>query len=153
MALRDQPARVPVIAQFAIYPATDASREYPSARTFADGYLLTRDSLDWFEAAYKAESTHIRTSPLIGTLAGMPPAVVLTASLDPIGDQGRAYAGALAEAGVAVVFREARGNIHGFATLRKAIPSSAGDIAGSLAALKTVIVEAEGERVMAQAAG
>ncbi len=58
----------------------------------------------------------------------MPPAVVVTASLDPIGDQGRAYAGALAAAGVPVVFREAKGNIHGFVTLRKAIPSSAGDV-------------------------
>jgi len=56
-------------------------------------------------------------------------------------------------AGVPVIFREAKGNVHGFVTLRKAIPSSAGDVAGALAALKTVIVEAEGDRVMAQAAG
>ena len=153
MALRDAPAAVPVIAQFPIYPATDASKEYPSYTIFAEGFLLTRDSMDWFQASYDAEATHIRTSPLIGDLAGMPPAVVITASLDPIGDQGRAYAGALAVAGVPVIFREAKGNIHGFVTLRKAIPSSAGDVAGALAALKTVIVEAEGDRVMAQAAG
>ena len=77
---------------------------------------------------------------------------MVTASLDPLRDQGRAYAAALAEAGVAVVFREAVGNIHGFITLRKAIPSSAGDVAGALAATKALIVEAEGQRVMAQAA-
>lgn len=153
MALRDAPAAVPVIAQFPIYPATDASKDYPSYAIFAEGFLLTRDSMDWFQASYDAEATHIRTSPLIGDLAGMPPAVVITASLDPIGDQGRAYAGALAVAGVPVIFREAKGNVHGFVTLRKAIPSSAGDVAGALAALKTVIVEAEGDRVMAQAAG
>jgi acetyl esterase len=82
----------------------------------------------------------------------MPPAVVVTASLDPIRDQGRAYAAALAKAGVPVVFREAKGNIHGFITLRKVIPSSVGDVAGALAALKDIIVEAEGDRVMAQAA-
>ena len=52
---------------------------------------------------------------------------------------------ALAQAGVPVVFREAKGNIHGFITLRKAIPSSVGDVAGALAALKDVIVEAEGD--------
>ena len=57
------------------------------------------------------------------------------------------------QAGVPVVFREAVGNIHGFITLRKAIPSSVGDVAGFLAALKAMIVEAEGDRVMAQAAG
>jgi acetyl esterase len=153
MALRDAPAAVPVIAQLPFYPATDTSRAYPSYRDFADGFLLTHDALAWFTAAYRAEATHIRASPLTGELAGMPPAVVVTASLDPIRDQGRAYAAALVEAGVAVVFREAVGNIHGFVTLRKAIPSSAGDVAGALAAAKTVIAAAEGERVMAQAAG
>lgn len=142
MALRDAPAAVPVIAQLPFYPATDTSREYPSYSQFADGYLLTRDSMEWFNAAYQAEAEHIRTSPLKGDLAGMPPAVVVTASLDPIRDQGRAYAAALAEAGVPVVFREAVGNIHGFITLRKAIPSSAEDVAGALAAAKTLIAEA-----------
>ena len=151
-ALRDQPARVPVIAQLPFYPATDASKEYPSYAEFAEGYLLTRDSMEWFMAAYKSEADHIRNSPLLGDLAGMPPAVVVTASLDPIRDQGRAYAAALALAGVPVVFREAKGNIHGFITLRKAIPSSVGDVMGAFAALKDIIAEAEGERVMAQAA-
>ncbi|TPG54538.1 alpha/beta hydrolase [Sphingomonas glacialis] len=142
MALRDAPAAVPVIAQLPFYPATDTSREYPSYSQFADGFLLTRDSMEWFNAAYQAEAEHIRTSPLKGDLAGMPPAVVVTASLDPIRDQGRAYAAALAQAGVPVVFREAVGNIHGFITLRKAIPSSAEDVAGALAAAKTLIAEA-----------
>ncbi len=142
MALRDAPAEVPVIAQLPFYPATDTTKEYPSYAQFAEGYLLTRDSMEWFNAAYQAEAEHIRTSPLKGDLAGMPPAVVVTASLDPIRDQGRAYAAALAQAGVPVVFREAAGNIHGFITLRKAIPSSAEDVAGALAAAKTLIAEA-----------
>lgn len=142
MALRDAPAAVPIIAQLPFYPATDTSREYPSYTQFADGFLLTRDSMEWFNAAYQAEAEHIRTSPLNGDLAGMPPAVVVTASLDPIRDQGRAYAAALAEAGVPVAFREAVGNIHGFITLRKAIPSSAEDVARALAAAKSLIAEA-----------
>ena len=108
--------------------------------------------MEWFADAYGADLTHMRGSPMQGDLAGLPPAVVVTASLDPIRDQGRAYAGALIDAGVPTVFREARGNIHGFANIRKAIPSSVGDVAGALAALKAVIDEAEAERVMAQAA-
>lgn len=151
-ALRDTPAAVPVIAQIPFYPATDTSKEYPSYSQFAEGYLLTRDSMEWFDASYRAEALHIRASPLLGDLSGMPPAVVITASLDPIRDQGRAYAAALAQAGVAVVFREAVGNIHGFITIRKAIPSSAGDVTGALVAAKALIAEAEGQRVMAQAA-
>ena len=153
MALRDAPAQVPVIAQLPFYPATDVSREYPSFNEFADGYLLTRPGMVWFNAAYNADPAHVRSSPLNGDLSGLPPAVVVTASLDPIRDQGRAYAAALAQAGVPVVFREAKGNIHGFITLRQAIPSSVGDVAGALAALKAVVAEAEGERGMAQAAG
>ncbi|MES2337641.1 MAG: alpha/beta hydrolase [Pseudomonadota bacterium] len=151
MALRDAPAAVPVIAQLPIYPATDTSKPYASYDLFKDGYLLTKESLAWFEAGYAADHNHVRTSPLLGDLHGMPPAVVVTASLDPIRDQGRAYAAALVAAGVPTVFREAVGNIHGFITLRKLIPSAVGDVAGMMVALKAVIVEAEAHRVMTQA--
>jgi acetyl esterase len=152
MALRDKPAAVPVIAQLPFYPATDSTVEYSSYAEFAEGYLLTRATMEWFEASYAPETSDVRASPLLGAMAGMPPAVVVTASLDPIRDQGRAYAAALAKAGVPVIFREAVGNIHGFINLRKAIPSSVGDVSAALAALKGMIVEAEAERVMAQAA-
>jgi acetyl esterase len=68
--------------------------------------------------------------------------LVLTASLDPIRDQGRAYAAALVQAGVKTVFREADGNIHGFINLRKAIPSADEEVRGAVAALKLLIEEA-----------
>ena len=153
MALRDAPAAVPVIVQAPLYPATDSSRGYPSFDAFAAGYLLTRDTMAWFADAYAPDPAHPRASPLAHDLAGMPPAVVVTASLDPIRDQGRAYAAALAVAGVPVVFQEAVGNIHGFLNLRRAIPSSQGDLATFLAAVRAAIATAEGARVMAQAAG
>lgn len=151
-ALRDRPARVPVIAQMPIYPATDVSQPYPSYEAFGDGYLLTRDSMTWFDSAYAGDPHHPRHSPLLGDLARLPPAVVVTASLDPIRDQGRAYAAALANAGVPVIFREAVGTIHGFITIRKLIPSAVGDVSGMMGALRGVIAEAEASRVMAQAA-
>jgi acetyl esterase len=151
MALRDAPAAVPVLAHWPIYPAVDMRGHYPSQQDFAEGYLLTRASLDWFTSAYAAEPDHVRATPLNGDLSGMPPALVLTAGLDPVRDQGRAYAAALVAAGVPTIYREAAGNVHGFATLRRAIPSSAGDLAGALAVLRPLIAEAEAERVMAQA--
>jgi len=153
MDLRDRPATVPVIVQAPIYPAADTSKPYPSFDDFADGFLLTRDTMLWFADAYAADVADSRGSPLIGRLDGLPPAVIVTASLDPIRDQGRAYAAALVQAGVPVVYREAVGTVHGFVTLRKAIPSSQGDVAGYLAALKDVVVEADAARVMAQPAG
>jgi acetyl esterase len=69
----------------------------------------------------------------------MPPTLVVTASLDPIRDQGRAYAAACIQAGVPTIFREAEGNIHGFMNLRKAIPSSQGDLNDCIAALKLIL--------------
>ncbi|MGI4733294.1 MAG: alpha/beta hydrolase [Janthinobacterium lividum] len=153
MALRDTPAAVPVLVQAPIYPATDWDGDYPSMRAFSDGYLLTAASMAWFRDSYQADLTHHRGSPLAGRIAGLPPAVIVTAGLDPIRDQGRAYAARLIEAGVAVTYREAAGNIHGFLTLRRAIPSSVGDVASFLAAVRTAVVEAEGARVLLQAAG
>ena len=50
--------------------------------------------------------------------------MLITASLDPLRDQGRAYAAKLVEAGVPTTYYEAKGHIHGFATYRKAIPSA-----------------------------
>ena len=151
--LRDRPAAVPVLVQAPIYPATDSTKEYPSYAQFGTGHLLTDESMRWFADCYAADLQHQRGSPLLADMAGLPSAVVMTASLDPIRDQGRAYAAALAQAGVPMVFREAVGNVHGFITLRKAIPSSAGDVASFLSAVKAAVVEAEGQRVMAQAAG
>ena len=152
MALRDAPASVPVIAQLCFYPATDSSRVYPSYDAYSEGFLLTRDTMNWFMDAYAGENEDVRTSPLLGELAGLPAAVVVTASLDPIRDQGRAYAAALATAGVQVTFREACGNVHGFITLRKVIPSSNADVTAALAALQDIIAEEAGNRVMTQAA-
>lgn len=151
--LKVMPAAVPVLVQAPMYPATDLGGDYPSFTQFADGHLLTRESMDWFADCYAADLQHQRTSPLKADLTGMPPAVIVTAGLDPIRDQGRAYAAALVQAGVPVVFREAAGTVHGFITLRQAIPSAAGDVAAYLSAVKAAVVEAEGARVMRQAAG
>jgi acetyl esterase len=141
LALRDTPARVPVLAQFPIYPAADPDDGYPSYSDFAEGYLLTRPGMDWFETCYAADKKDWRYAPLVKSQAGMPPTLVVTASLDPIRDQGRAYAAACIQAGVPTIFREAKGNIHGFMNLRKAIPSSQEDLAGCVAALKSLLGE------------
>jgi acetyl esterase len=152
LALRDNPAPVPMIAQWPIYPAVDRDGDYPSMDEFAEGYFLSRSGMAWFAEAYGADPGHWRASPLLGDQTGMPPTLVLTAGLDPLRDQGRAYAAALVRAGVPTIFREAVGNIHGFCNFRRAIPSSEGDIATALVALRAIIVEAEANRVMAQAA-
>ncbi len=142
MALRDSPAAVPVIAQFPIYPTVDRAGAYPSYDLFNQGRLLTKEGMDWFDQAYAADSDHWRGAPIKGAHHDMPPTLVMTAGLDPLRDQGRAYAAALIAEGIPTAYREAVGNIHGFVTLRKAIPSGQKDVDGALAVLKGIIAEA-----------
>jgi acetyl esterase len=141
LALRDEPAAVPVLAQWPIYPAADPGKGYPSKEDFGEGYMLTKLSMDWFEDCYRADPGDWRYSPLVKSQAGMPPTLVVTAGLDPIRDQGRAYAAACIEAGVETIYREAQGIVHGFINLRRAIPSAADDIAGCVRALKLLLGE------------
>lgn len=143
LALRDEPAAVPVLAQWPIYPAADPGRGYPSFTDFAEGYLLTREGMRWFDQCYKPDVKDWRYSPLVKSQEGMPPTLVITASLDPIRDQGRAYAAATIAAGVPTIFREAKGNIHGFINLRKVIPSSDEDIRGCAVALHLLLTDGE----------
>jgi len=144
LALRDEPAAVPALAQWPIYPAADPEKGYPSFEDFSEGYLLSRDSMRWFDDCYAALGRDWRYSPLVKSQANLPPTLILTASLDPIRDQGRAYAAACAQAGVETIFIEAKGNIHGFINLRKAIPSSNQDIARCVAALKLLLAGSGG---------
>jgi acetyl esterase len=69
-------------------------------------------------------------------LAGLPAAYVLTAGFDPLRDEGQAYAGALAKAGVAVEQRCFEGQIHGFLTLDKIIPQAREAVEATAQAIK-----------------
>lgn len=141
MALRDAPAAAPVILQHPIYPAVSASDDWQSMRDFADGHLLTAEGMAWFMDAYKPDGADRRGSPLDFDHAGMPPSLVTTAGLDPLRDQGKAYYDALIAAGVRAEYRNADGNIHGYITLRQALPSSNEDVKGNLDALKAMLAE------------
>jgi acetyl esterase len=141
MALRDNPAAVPVLLQHPIYPWVTPDKDWPSMRDFAEGYLLTSDGMDYFDASYAAPADDYRGAPLHFDQSGMPPSLVTTASLDPLRDQGIAYYEKLKAAGVRAEHRSADGNIHGHITTRKGIPSSEEDVRGNLAALKAMLAE------------
>lgn len=140
-ALMANPAAVPILVQAPIYPATDARDIYPSFSQFADGYLLTRPVMQWFDECYAAPFDDPRRNCLLGDHAHMPPSVVVTASLDPLRDQGRAYAAELAQAGSDVIYLERRGTCHGFINLRKAVPSANADCDAIFAAIKSLLTD------------
>ncbi len=139
LALRDNPASLPVMAHWAIYPVTNLDGEYPWATRYANGHYLTAAGMDWFRNHYQADTTHWRASPIKTDLKALPPALVTVAECDVLVDQGRAYTERLRAAGVAVQHIEAKGNIHGFINHRGSNPSSAKDFSASLDVLKTMI--------------
>ncbi|MCS6986176.1 MAG: alpha/beta hydrolase [Sphingomonadaceae bacterium] len=137
---RELRREVRLIAQWLIYPAVDMRAEGGSLAEFADGYLLTADSMAWFMHHYAADPDHPWASPLRAQdWDDLPPALVFTCSLDPLRDQGRAYAARLIQAGTRVVYREARGQIHGAMQLRGGIASGQDDLMGQLADLEALL--------------
>jgi len=138
-ALMAAPAAAPVVLQVPIYPLSDDKPDHPSMLDHGEGRLLTRAGVDWFAESYAPESGHPRAFPIHGNHAAMPPTVLVTAGLDPLRDGGRAYGAQLILAGSNVVFIELPGTIHGFTTLRRALPSAHTDMARIFAAMRLML--------------
>jgi acetyl esterase/lipase len=121
-------ARRPVF-QVLAYPPTDATCRQPSHRFFAEDLLLSARSIQWFLDHYitdRSLETEPRVSPLFAAdLAGLPPALVITAGFDPLRDEGKAYADRMRDAGVLVQYVCAQGSLHGFLNTAGAIRESA----------------------------
>jgi acetyl esterase len=129
----------PIRLQALLYPVTDANTETGSYRDFADGFLLTRESMKWFfnhYASQPADAANWRMSPLRApSLEGVAPALVVTAGFDPLRDEGEAYAKRLRQAGVRVDAICYGGMIHGFAPMGRLIQTgnrAVSLVAGSL---------------------
>ena len=127
--LRD--AGHPLTAQLLIYPVTDMGAETDSWRDNAEGYFLDAATMAWFGEQYAGpagvdglDRTDPRLSPRHGDLAGLAPAVVVTAQFDPLRDDGDAYADALGAAGVHVEHRQYPGLIHGFVDMGRHSPAA-----------------------------
>lgn len=109
--------------QVLVYPVTDyfshaVDTPYASYRSNATGYMLTSQSMEDFWALYLpngADAANPYASPIrAADLAGLPPALIITAEYDPLRDEGAAYAQRLQAAGVPVTVRHFDDMIHGF---------------------------------------
>ena len=129
VALRARDQAFPQLAgQVLIYPVTDLTQSQPSYESFAEGYLLTRDSMTWFIQQYLPKAMDLKTpeaSVLFAeSLVGLPPTLLLVAGFDPLRDEGLAYAKRLQEAGVAVIEKNWEGMVHGFINQRDLLPQA-----------------------------
>ena len=137
--LNAQPAAAPVLFQVPIYPVADDMSQHGSLHDFAEGFLLTRTAMAWFDKQYAGDPADARHTPMVANCANTPPTVLCTAGLDPLLDSGRAYAAHLIEQGTDVIYLEFKGTIHGFANLRKAVPSAQDDLDALIAAMKLML--------------
>ncbi len=117
---------LPISFQLLIYPATDMRRLSNSHQTNGQGYVLTTETMDYFQGHYtggnEAHYVDWRASPsLTDSHANLPPALVLTAGFDPLRDEGIAYAQKLSDAGGRTTHISFERQIHGFITMSRVL--------------------------------
>jgi acetyl esterase len=124
--LASVPDRVPAF-QWLIYPAVD-QRFDPAGHRFPDGVILTDALVAYFRGLFLDERKPALSPPIspmgAQTLAGLPPAMLLTVGHDPLCEQGSAYARRLAADGVALRHRHFPRLMHEFISLGGVCPES-----------------------------
>lgn len=127
-ALRDD-VNISLRHQLLIYPVTDAACDSASQHELSNAPVLNRALMQWFWRNYLpdgAAGNHPYASPLRQTdLARLCPATVITAGVNPLRDEGEAYAQAMIRAGVSVTQQRWNGQFHGFASMLGSLDAAA----------------------------
>jgi acetyl esterase len=145
-ALVTQRGSVPFRFQLLVYPVTDARGGSASHEELAEGFWLTKAEMAWFLTHYlsggQGAPDDPRVSPLLAEDAAFrasPPTLVITAELDPLRDEGEAYAERLRAAGVRAEVTRYDGMFHGFFSFaeqlsdgRRAVAQGAESVAAAL---------------------
>lgn len=146
VALRARDEGLPLRHQLLVYPCTDLALPHPSIDENAEGYFLTKASMEWFVDHYlgagreHGDPASPAVSPLrVDDLAGVAPAQVLTAEYDPLRDDGDAYAARLAEAGVPVDHVPHPGLVHGFFGMGALAPAADAAVTAAIDRLRAAL--------------
>ncbi len=131
----------PMLAgQLLVYPNTDYAAQTASRRDNVDPFLFNRTSVDWYWTNYLGtpeDGYHPLASPLrAASLAGLPPALVITAEFDPLRDEAEAYAHRLRESGVETRLSRYDGMVHGFFAMAGVLDAGKEAIAEAADALR-----------------
>ena len=147
-AIMARDAGVPMDLQLLFYPGTAAHANTDSHHRFAKGFVLEDTHIAYFFKQYlptAADYEDWRFAPLDGQtshgelvdLSGVAPAWLGLAELDPLVEEGIAYADRLRLAGVQVDLEIYRGVVHEFIKMGRAIPEAKVAHADAARALKT----------------
>ncbi|MBS0340405.1 MAG: alpha/beta hydrolase [Proteobacteria bacterium] len=127
-AIQARDAGIAVALQMLFYPGTTAHQDTDSHRLLAGVPLLSKPLIDYFFGQYipnHADREDWRFAPLLADdLEGVAPAWIGLAEVDPLVDEGIAYADKLRAAGVAVDLEIYRGVTHEFVKMGRAIPEA-----------------------------
>ncbi|MCF1488784.1 alpha/beta hydrolase [Pseudomonas sp. AA27] len=146
VAIKAKEAGTPKLRfQALLWPVTDANFNNASYNQFAEGHFLTRNMMQWFWNNYTTDPRQrddVHASPLrasLEQLQGLPPALVQTAEMDVLRDEGEAYARKLDAAGVPVTAVRYNGLIHDYGLLNvlSSVPSVRSAMDQAAQALKT----------------
>lgn len=149
-AIRARAAGGPAIAgQFLAYPVTDHGLDTGSHREVGGrNWLLSTADMKCFWDHYCPPGVN-RDDPLASPLrvadaAGLPPTLVFVAELDPLRDEGLAFAARLAAAGVPTGVRTDAGMLHGYLGAAGDVPLAAEALAEAAAWMRARIKQGQG---------
>jgi acetyl esterase len=133
-----------VVLQVLAYPVTDHRMLTPSYEEHGAQLLISRDDMRWFWDQYVPDVAR-RSSPdasplLADDLAGLPPALLLVAELDPLRDEVIAYARRLVREGVEVTVDRYDTMAHGFFPLVGALEMSRAAVRSVAVAVQRALV-------------
>jgi acetyl esterase len=136
-----------ILFQVLFYPATAASFEAASYQVWRNGPWLTKQDMEWLWDAYlpradkRADALATPLSATIDQLRGLPDALLITAEVDVLRDEGEAYARKLSEAYVRTTCTRYIGTIHDFVMLNALAdtPAARGALGQAIAALRSAL--------------
>jgi acetyl esterase len=118
-ARKARDAGIAIAAQLLIYPITSHDLNTPSYSLFSQGYLLTRDAMEWYWKQYLGDGGDRSDDPDVSPAAErdlrrLPRAIVVTAEADVLRDEAEAYAQRLFISTVETEGYRYDGMVHGF---------------------------------------
>ncbi len=117
---------LPLAYQLLINPCNERDFTTSSYLTYASGYGLSRQGMQWYWQQYLQGDDHDQDPYACPStakdFANLPTAIIVTAECDPLKDDGIKYERLLRQAGIRTFYREYEGMIHGFANLAAITP-------------------------------